>query len=166
MECYFQDLLNIARSIPVQLLSSFFSVRLVTVHVVHPYHNMNANAAWKKLRFILSVSSDFYMSDNLWIAVHAFANHLLMSFSVDETLLPRKLNFSASIKEPLFRVEMSLVWFWLKHIYCVFDMETYTVCCLLQTIHEEFTLAGLFHRVVHIRNILCGVSSCFLSFPV
>ena len=31
-------------------------------------------AAWKKLRFILSVRSDFQIIDNLLIAVHAFAN--------------------------------------------------------------------------------------------
>ena len=31
-------------------------------------------AAWKKLRFILSVRSDFYMTDSLLLAVHAFAS--------------------------------------------------------------------------------------------
>ena len=46
-------------------------------------------AAWKKLCFILSVRSDFHMTDSLLIAVHAFANYVLMSVSVDETLLPR-----------------------------------------------------------------------------
>ena len=36
----FQDLFNTARSTRVQLPSSFFSIRLVSVHVVHPYwHN-------------------------------------------------------------------------------------------------------------------------------
>ena len=43
--------------------------------------------AWKKLRFILSVKSNFYMTDSLSVAVHAFASLVLMSFSVDETLL-------------------------------------------------------------------------------
>ena len=42
-------------------------------------------AAWKKLRFILSVRSDFHISDSLLIAVHAFASHVSMSVSVDET---------------------------------------------------------------------------------
>ena len=51
--------------------------------------NINMTAAWKKLRFILSVRSDFYMTDNLSIAIHAFASHVLMSFLIDETLLPR-----------------------------------------------------------------------------
>ena len=31
-------------------------------------------AAWKKLRFILSVRSDFHIVDSLLIAVHAFVN--------------------------------------------------------------------------------------------
>ena len=37
VECCFQDLFNIAPSILVQLLSSFFSGHLVSDHVVHPY---------------------------------------------------------------------------------------------------------------------------------
>ena len=46
-------------------------------------------AARKKLRFILSVRSDFDMIESLSIAVHAFVSRVSMSFSVDETLLPR-----------------------------------------------------------------------------
>ena len=85
--CCLQDLFNIARSILVLLPSSFFSVRLVSVHVLHPYSSIDTTAAWKKLRFILLVRSDFHMIDSLSIAVHAFASHVLMSVSVDETLL-------------------------------------------------------------------------------
>ena len=69
--------------------SSFFSSRFVSVHVVHPYSSIDVTAAWKKLRFILSVRSDFHIIDSLLIAVHAFVNLVWMSFSVDETLLPR-----------------------------------------------------------------------------
>ena len=72
--------------------SSFFSSRLVSVHVVHPYSSIDTTAAWKKLRFILSVRSDFHMIESLSIAVHAFVSHVSMSFSVDETLLPRLVN--------------------------------------------------------------------------
>ena len=72
--CWLQDLLNIAHSILVLLLSSFFSIHLVSVHVVHPYSSINTNSAWKKLHFILSVRSDFYIADNLLIAVHTFAS--------------------------------------------------------------------------------------------
>ena len=35
----------------------FFSSRLVSVQVVHPYSSIDTTAAWKKLRFILSVRS-------------------------------------------------------------------------------------------------------------
>ena len=84
--CCRQDLFNIARNI---LVSSFFSSRFVSVQVVHPYSSIDTTAAWKKLRFILSVRFDFHMIDSLSIAVHAFVSRVSMSFSVDETLLPR-----------------------------------------------------------------------------
>ena len=54
--------------------SSFFSSRFVSVHVVHPYSSIDVTAAWKKLRFILSVRSDFHIVDSLLIAVHAFVD--------------------------------------------------------------------------------------------
>ena len=76
--CCLLDLFNIARSILVLLPSSFFSIRLVSVH-----------AAGRNLRFILLARSCFYMTDSLSVAVHAFANRVLISVSVDETLLPR-----------------------------------------------------------------------------
>ena len=46
-------------------------------------------AAWKKQYFILLDRSGFHMTDSLSKVVHAFASHMLMSFSVDKTLLPR-----------------------------------------------------------------------------
>ena len=48
MGCCFQVLFNIARSILVQLPSSFFSIRFVRIHVLHPYSSMNTTATWKK----------------------------------------------------------------------------------------------------------------------
>ena len=86
--CYLQ--FSITRSILLWLPSSFFlSIRLVCVHVVHPYRSINTTAAWKELRFIQSVRSDFHMTNSQSMAVHAFASRVLMSVSVDETLLPR-----------------------------------------------------------------------------
>ena len=76
--CYLQDSFNIARSNLVQLPSSFFSMCLISVHAVHPYSSIDTTAAWKKLRFILLVRSDFHMTDRLSLAVHAFASHVLM----------------------------------------------------------------------------------------
>ena len=86
--CCRQDLFNIALNILVLLPSSFFFSRLVGVQVVHPCSSIDTTAAWKKLRFILSVRSDFHMIESLSIAVHAFISRVSMSFSVDETLLP------------------------------------------------------------------------------
>ena len=54
---------------------------------MHPYSSIDVTTAWKKLRFILSVRSDFHIIDSLLIAVHAFVNLVSMSFSVDATLL-------------------------------------------------------------------------------
>ena len=51
--CYFLDLFNITCSILVQFPSSFFLIRFVSVHVVHPQCTSNTTATWK-LRFILS----------------------------------------------------------------------------------------------------------------
>ena len=87
--CCLQDLFNIARSILFYLSSSFFSSRLVSVQVVHPYSSIDTTAACKKLRFVLSVRSYFHMIDSLSIAVHDFFSRVSMSFLVDETLLPR-----------------------------------------------------------------------------
>ena len=56
---------------------------------MHSYSSIDATAAWKKLRFILSVRSDFHIIDSLLIAVHAFVNLVSMSISVDATLLLR-----------------------------------------------------------------------------
>ena len=80
---------NIAWSILIWLPSSFFSIRLFSVPVVHPYSSIDTTATWKKLRFILSISSDFHITDSQSIAAHAFASRVSMSISVDETLLPR-----------------------------------------------------------------------------
>ena len=41
--CCLQELFNIARSIFVSLPSSFFSIRLVSVHLVHPYSSIDTN---------------------------------------------------------------------------------------------------------------------------
>ena len=112
--CCFQDLFMIARSILVQLPSRFFSIRFISVHVVHPYSSIDTTAAWKK-SMILSDRLDFHMIDILSVAVHTFTRHVLMSFSVDEMQLPRYMNLSSNFRELAFRVEMSP--FWLKHFY-------------------------------------------------
>ena len=59
-----------------QFPSSFSSMRLLYVHVVHPYCSIDTPATWKKSRYILSDRSNFYMIDNLSIAIHAFARYI------------------------------------------------------------------------------------------
>ena len=49
------------------------------------------------------------MTDSLSIAAHAFASRVLISGSVDETLLPWKVNLSTSFRELPFIVDMSPV---------------------------------------------------------
>ena len=105
--CWFHYMFNIARNILVQLPSSFFSVHLVSVHVVYPYNRKDTTAVREKLRFILSDRSDLHMTDNFSITVNAFAGHVLMTFSVKETLLPRYVNLSSSFRDPPFCMEVS-----------------------------------------------------------
>ena len=75
-----------------------FSSCFVSVHVVQPYSSIDVTASWKKLRFILSVRSDFHIIDSLLIAVHAFVNLVSMSFSVDSTLSSNILSNSLLYK--------------------------------------------------------------------
>ena len=51
--CCFQDLFCTARSIFVQFLSSFFSICLVSIHVMHQYSRINPIAACKKLFYFV-----------------------------------------------------------------------------------------------------------------
>ena len=131
----FQDLYDIARSILVQLPSSFFSIRFVSVHVVYSCSYIDTTAAWKKLCFVLSDRSDFHMIYNLTIALHGFAWHILMSFSVDEihdfdhyfqrtTIHSRDVSF--------FFIKTRVLHFVYIHI------ETNAISCLLQTMQQRF----------------------------
>ena len=80
MGCCFQDLFNIARRILGQFPSSFFSIRKVNVHVVHPYSRIDTTTSWEKLRFILSDKSGSHMIDDRSIAVYVFASRNLFRY--------------------------------------------------------------------------------------
>ena len=108
--CCFQDFFIIAHGILEQQPSSFFSIRLVNVHVVHPYSNMDTTATWKKLCFILSERSNLHMTEILWIAVNAFDSRVLMS---------------TSFRKPPFNTEMPSFRFWLKQQYSVLSALTW-----------------------------------------
>ena len=43
----------------------FFSIRLVSVHIAHPYSRINKATAGKKYRFILSDRSHFHFIDRI-----------------------------------------------------------------------------------------------------
>ena len=68
----------------MQFPSGFFSVRFVSVYVMHPYYSIDTDAAWKKSRFILSYRSEFHMINSQSIAVHVFTRFILTSLSVDD----------------------------------------------------------------------------------
>ena len=55
--------------------------------VVYPYSSIDTTAAWKTLRFILSVRSDFHMIDSLSIAVHAFVSHVSMGLFMSQKIV-------------------------------------------------------------------------------
>ena len=83
--CCIQDLFIIPHSILVQFLSNFFSIHLVSVHVLHPYISMDTTADEKNCILFYQID----LTNSLLIADHGFTHHILISFSVDETLLPR-----------------------------------------------------------------------------
>ena len=120
---YFQEFFDIFCSIRVLFPSSFFSERLVCVHIVHPYSKIDAAAAWNKFRLILSNRSIISMINNRWIAVHTFVSPILMSFSVNGMLLPMYVNLSTDFREPPFSVSISS--FLLKHMYYFFSAQTW-----------------------------------------
>ena len=65
------------------------TVQLFPCGVLFPYSSTDTTTAWKNRRVSLSLRSDFHMTDNLFIADHAFPMRVLTSFFVDEILLPR-----------------------------------------------------------------------------
>ena len=72
------------------------------------------------------------MIDNLSIAVHAFANRILISFSVDEMLLPRYVNLFTDFRQPPFSLEI------LRFV----SVETIATCLQLQILQQGFGLGG------------------------
>ena len=156
--CCFQDLFHIARSNLVQFPPSLFSVRLINIHVVHPYSRIDTTDACKKLCFILLDKSDFRMIDKLSIAVHDFAMRILMSFSVDVTLLPRCVNLFANFREPPFSVWRCLL----------FYLNTCTPFCLhshegqCDPLPTPYYAVGIRLGLVNLQEALSFVSSAFV----
>ena len=117
-------------------------------------------AAWKKLRFILSVRSDFHMTNSLSIAVHAFTCRVLMSVSVDETLLPRQVNLSTSFRELPFCVMLPL---WLKHMYsilCVLTWRSMPAAAHSRLCSRVSAWAGVFARSTMLSALSASAIVC------
>ena len=124
-------------------------------------------AAWKRLRFILSVRSDFHIIDSLLIAVHAFVSLVSMSFFgwFRRCFLGTWICLLVLSGVPSL-VEMSPVWF-IAHIFrfvCI-NIEAYACCCSFQTMQKSFGLVRCICQyryvigVVGVGNCCCGVSS-------
>ena len=129
-----------------------------------PYSSIDTTAAWKKLHFILSVRSDLHMTDNLSIVVHAFASRVFMSFSVDEILLPRRMNLSTSFRELPFCGKMSPLW--LKHMCSILSALSWRLmpaAARSRICGRVSDWVGVFARstvfgVIRVHNCLSGVS--------
>ena len=74
--------------------------------MVQPYSSTDMTTTWKNCRFSLSVRSDFHITDNLFVAAHAFPIRVLTSLSVDEILLPSYVNCSTGFRGLLSSFEM------------------------------------------------------------
>ena len=130
---------------------------------MHPYSSIDTTAALKKLCFILSLWSDFHMTNCLLVAVHAFASRVLMSFSVNETLLRRQVNLSTSFRELPFSVKMSPLW--LKHMNSALPALTWrpmppaTRFRICNRVSAKAVVFAYAISEISVRNCLCGTSS-------
>ena len=114
-----QDFFNIAHRILVFLPSSFFSVRLVSVRVVHPYSNIDRCLENTAFHFI----GQFWLPYD-WLSIVSCP--CLCKSRVDVCLGwwdPEScINLSSTFRELPFTVEMSPLW--LKYMYSVLSALT------------------------------------------
>ena len=130
----------------------------VSVHMVHSCSRIDMATAWNKYHFISLDRSDFYMIDNLSIAVHTFAKGILVSLLVNATMLPRHVNLSTNFRGPPLRVDVASSH--LKHRYSH---------CLHQAMQQGFSLGRCICKkcyiicIIHVYYIFCRISSasCF-----
>ena len=80
------------------LCTSYLAFSQTVLSVSMLCNDITTATAWKKSYFILSLISDFHMIAYLTIAVHTFTWCILTSFSVDEILLPRYVNWSTKFR--------------------------------------------------------------------
>ena len=78
---------------------------------MQPYSSTDMPTAWKNLYFILLKTSDFYMINNLSIAVHALLICIFTLLYVDKILLPRYVNRSMNFRGLPFNEKMTSLHF-------------------------------------------------------
>ena len=114
-------------------------------------------STWKKSHFILTDTSDFHMIDNQSIVFRAFARRMLTSFSVDEIMLLRYVNWSINIKG--LRLDQDSTCVLNKMMLCLncIHIEANASCCLLH--YAVRILLGL----VYLQEALDSLHSLHLS---
>ena len=127
-ECCVQSWTSRGNSILVQLPSSLFSRRFVRVQVVQPYSSTDITTAWKNCHFNLSVRSDFHMTDNLFVADHAFPIRVLtLLFCTVMKWYYLKPNPKDKIWK---KKDKDLLW-WRSNFLCVWNISTFFLLLLL-----------------------------------
>ena len=72
---------------------------------MHPYSSIDMTTAWKKLRFILSVRSDFHMIKSLSIAVHTFVKDI--DTLIHNILKRMKLSFRQLVLKLFLKIQIT-----------------------------------------------------------
>ena len=101
-----QNLYITMHRILVLFTSSFFSMHLVSVQVVHPYSSFTQPQLERNPMLFCRRDQIFYMINNLLIVFHTFVTLMLTSFSEDEIWLPRYVNLWTNFRGKPLRVEM------------------------------------------------------------
>ena len=100
--CCFHHLFKTVRNILVYFPFRFFSMRFMSVHVMHPNgHNLEES------RLILSDRLDFHWIDSLFLVFLAFARRMLTSLSVDGMLLLRYWNWCTNFRVLSLKVKIT-----------------------------------------------------------
>ena len=129
--------------------------------MVRPFSSTDTATAKKKSCFIALERSNFHMIDNLSIAVHTFAVHMLTLLSVDEILLPKYVNRPTNFRSLSLKLVMAPSY--LKHVIFVLFalmLAAITFFCLLQAMQQEFNLG----RWIFEKRLIINVVCVYLSF--
>ena len=127
--------------------SNFDSFQSPNCTATYKYTSSGTKTTWKTFHFDLSDRSDFRITDSLSMAVHTFAQHIVTSLSVDETLLLRYVKLSTNFRKPSFRLTMAPSL--LKHMYSVlsaFMWRSIPPAACSRLYSRDSALVGVFAR--------------------